>query len=851
MTEFLLARVLAVFVLPLIMLGSKVEADKKVVCILDPKIPSVTLNVYIGTLHVYEEAIQRGFQLRFISGATALDLVRGIYDASNTDCSIYVGPGQSTLSLQIQPSIPRLQVEFLASTTDLQNKDAYPYFSRMNPDATDQGKVLLDLVTHFGWTNFMIVTQVDAFSASASAYVEGIARQAGITTTNVILPFSASEIGSLPTSMSLIEASPARIVLVFANVGSPIYLSILQAMAERGLMKTRVVIAISTFCNLDLSPVLGRLADGMLCARVGSLPFFTATTERGRNVKDFPQTEIQRLMAAGGSNLQLLNPNVTNSFSPYAADALRFALSVVDQAVASNVDYFDLASMYNIVKKTNLTEGSCTGDYIAVNTTTNKRLGSIMQIVQMTTSGVWNPIGTWYGSLVKWSAPVNWTVVTGSHITIPSTYVDLAIDVNKSNADWTTPVLIAVGVCVGTLGVVSIFFFRHQRKLNKLLHDDIIATELAESVAMMNFEKVSYLQTITNPTRIQKAFIRIVDELVFMKSYIPPALFATQQPGSQDDDEDTNAGSRTFVTSNVLGTSELQPDAPFEMSSLQQAIVEKISASSSSMDRLVLPINNICVISLRLLPFNVIQLSDDLVRKHTETLEVITRTTAKHCGVPMNFFGDSLLVTFNAVRRCGMKTYHAGSVMVLIRKAIQSRCRELLPVAMGASVGDAQCGDLGAAEMRAFCVRGECVEESRFLCEYASKTLGWKDDDDVVTPLPYISGYMYGDSLSDFHIQVKDFFDGPTRRRMYNPPVKPPKFVAIEVLGMVEGENDEWMYTLENKQMFFDYNECAMAMALRVPDVQVNVENFLLKYHEGKYENLIKDLGRLQTLMKD
>jgi len=97
----------------------------------------------------------------------------------------------------------------------------------------------------------------------------------------------------------------------------------------------------------------------------------------------------------------------------------------------------------------------------------------------------------------------------------------------------------------------------NSRRLAKLLNDDKVALELAESVASMDFEAVSYLDDIHSPTRIQSAFIKIVSVLKMLRPYLPQHLLAKQI----DNEEDQGAEEASLRARSMSSSGQNTPKA--------------------------------------------------------------------------------------------------------------------------------------------------------------------------------------------------------------------------------------------------------------------------------------------------
>eukprot|EP00668_Euglena_longa_P026143 GGOE01032704.1.p1 GENE.GGOE01032704.1~~GGOE01032704.1.p1 ORF type:complete len:1098 (-),score=352.84 GGOE01032704.1:1382-4642(-) len=95
---------------------------------------------------------------------------------------------------------------------------------------------------------------------------------------------------------------------------------------------------------------------------------------------------------------------------------------------------------------------------------------------------------------------------------------------------------IVAGVCVGAFFLIAIpaawyvwRSTREMRALRKQFSDVKVAEDCAEAIACFDLDTVSWLATLPKPSKIQLAFLKIVNLLVEVKPFIPDQLLAQLQ----------------------------------------------------------------------------------------------------------------------------------------------------------------------------------------------------------------------------------------------------------------------------------------------------------------------------------
>eukprot|EP00756_Hemistasia_phaeocysticola_P013877 Hpha_TRINITY_DN15310_c0_g2::TRINITY_DN15310_c0_g2_i1::g.91292::m.91292 len=108
-----------------------------------------------------------------------------------------------------------------------------------------------------------------------------------------------------------------------------------------------------------------------------------------------------------------------------------------------------------------------------------------------------------------------------------------APEAESSAVNWGLVVGVAVGVLVLILLPILWHCTANWRKMRRLLSAVAIAETTAEGVAKMEFEDLQYLRLIERPTRLQTAFIVIIDLLEQYKSFLPHAVLINPYDQSQ------------------------------------------------------------------------------------------------------------------------------------------------------------------------------------------------------------------------------------------------------------------------------------------------------------------------------
>eukprot|EP00759_Apiculatamorpha_spiralis_P054416 PhF_6_TR6932/c2_g2_i4/m.10136 len=329
----------------------------------------------------------------------------------------------------------------------------------------------------------------------------------------------------------------------------------------------------------------------------------------------------------------------------------------------------------------------------------------------------------------------------------------------------------------------------------KLLDNNKVATELAEAVALMDFDEVAYLDSIESPTRIQTAFIKIVGALKTMKAFMPATLFANEL----EDEAETDAGGcrsdgagsdRRLVSPRVPESPNSRK--PHSHHDDRSSVASKRSMKSNAAGGGKGGSLNVQVsVAKKAVSVTYIQLrhfhagtkameANDLIAAHGKFIDDVEIVSKKCRGVPDTFQGDRVVITFNTITqnaqhkvmaaRCGLEL--SGITMI-----------ESVKAHAGLSSAIVKCGNIGGTTCKRYTVVGECVGLafmlSRLCPTYHATVLCTKE----------------------FGKEVEQSF----RLRLCLAQLICPKYTnstnkpltVVEVVSEKKASEDEWMYQLQ------------------------------------------------------
>ena len=209
------------------------------------------------------------------------------------------------------------------------------------------------------------------------------------------------------------------------------------------------------------------------------------------------------------------------------------------------------------------------------------------------------------------------------------------------------------------------------------------------------------------------------------------------------------------------------------------------------------------------------------------------RPSGATVGVTILFFGDFYVAASNALVRCPAKVHHACAAALDIAATARG-------FTSGASVGDAQCGDLGPVGTRAFGVVGPVVNEAMLL-QRMNVTYGTRH---------LISGAMFREAKLDFVVRARDVIRFTRAVRDGN---EEGAVAILALMGRAAEAGDEWMYVLDEGDMVKEFNAIVVDMAAASSDrSKVAVADFIETHKQSEIESvkqILEDCQRIATKM--
>eukprot|EP00759_Apiculatamorpha_spiralis_P017212 PhF_6_TR23299/c0_g1_i1/m.32877 len=409
------------------------------------------------------------------------------------------------------------------------------------------------------------------------------------------------------------------------------------------------------------------------------------------------------------------------------------------------------------------------------------------------------------------------------------------VDYQNSNYDsqWTIWIILGVfGFCVLIASPFAWRYSEHYRKMRKLLDNEKVAIELAESVAIMDFASVEYLKSIVSPTRIQSAFIKIVDNLQQFKSYMPKTLFASNQP-ENDSDAFVQCISVPRISSEHRQSillenpedirTDMDPSRPSSWGSL-----------NGVKDRLFTERVSILVTNIRHTHLHMYESS--FVASYVNSMKAITRVLDENRGVPILAMGDRLTISFNAPSRCPAKAFNVCRSMVSISTFLEALDNKESFVSMGASMGIARCGDLGIPGLRTFTVLSPCVLEASELQVRHSAIMDTLteehstvvEDNKIVRGM--ISGSIFEEVQANFYGRIDCVIASPKYQCNEK---NDGHLICVRLIHEIDvnadtEEEEAWMYAYDEKGPVLEYNQSILSM-VSSRNIEVG-EDFVEKY---------------------
>eukprot|EP01062_Namystynia_karyoxenos_P058145 TRINITY_DN4955_c0_g2_i1.p1 TRINITY_DN4955_c0_g2~~TRINITY_DN4955_c0_g2_i1.p1 ORF type:complete len:2188 (+),score=488.74 TRINITY_DN4955_c0_g2_i1:141-6704(+) len=373
----------------------------------------------------------------------------------------------------------------------------------------------------------------------------------------------------------------------------------------------------------------------------------------------------------------------------------------------------------------------------------------------------------------------------------------------------------AVGVLVVVFGVVIWHFTGETRRYRALYDTARVAESMAAQIEAMDLEGLNYLREIERPTATQRAFLSIVDSLLFYRSYMPQAVLqggADPEEGAENSSH-VQHGSVSEPGDNPLDTTSrsvsiiLRSPSAHSPRGPPQRRASGISSGGSGTTpthglggRGTVP--ELTLRQVSVLACNVRQLHRK--GKGSVTLRETMNRYVAACTAPLlaakgnvdGLSGDRLRCSWGAVRLVGGHRALAADASVRLRDSVTG-----VHVTLAAASANATVGHVGSTAMRFHTIIGPVVPFANVMERFACAKHA--PDESI--------------ALLDSRIQA----DSPTvdcrwYARVAYAKLSDAPVLLWEIIGEAQqaAEGEEWMYSLaaaEARALYRAYNEASQA----------------------------------------
>eukprot|EP00760_Papus_ankaliazontas_P021669 PhM_4_TR18719/c1_g1_i10/m.62141 len=378
---------------------------------------------------------------------------------------------------------------------------------------------------------------------------------------------------------------------------------------------------------------------------------------------------------------------------------------------------------------------------------------------------------------------------------------------------------VTVGVGVACIMIIAVYVYMLGRPIAR------VAVDL-ERVANLELEEVADSlkenTRVSEVRRLRRSFAVLVRQLIEYRAYMPRSLLAlVGGDGGEDTGEDTDEdvedavtmseGSAGAASSRHSHSTLKRRESSTGMTSQRSFSKHSSARAHGHVSTAYAKTMNTCrasVLVMNLRDTHSTCRTPQFTDMYSAHMSSAVNHVQAHRGVPMFVFGDFLVSTFNAVKKCASKELSA------CLSAVHTTQETGGAFTIGISSGQALCGDVRATiDMRSFAVLGPCVNEAFLL-----QRLNRKFCTSVL-----LSGGMYAEASLECIVRLRDVV---VFRRSHNG-----RLVALELVGARDAADEEWMYSLigKNADPLTEYNEAAFAL-FSAGGGPGSADNFLEKY---------------------
>eukprot|EP01065_Artemidia_motanka_P022432 TRINITY_DN26628_c0_g1_i1.p1 TRINITY_DN26628_c0_g1~~TRINITY_DN26628_c0_g1_i1.p1 ORF type:complete len:1033 (+),score=247.08 TRINITY_DN26628_c0_g1_i1:56-3100(+) len=354
---------------------------------------------------------------------------------------------------------------------------------------------------------------------------------------------------------------------------------------------------------------------------------------------------------------------------------------------------------------------------------------------------------------------------------------------------WLWAVL-AVGAMVVVVGApVGWHYSRSWRRLRHLRSANVIATNVAKSIASLRLEEVSYIKEIPNPNELQKAFAEIIRILLEYRSFLPLSLrvddslqrgdlrsAADLESVTSDTSLGRTIGEKRFSVSCRVVT---PPDSSSERSARSEK--HRTGTMSPAISEKDLVSRKVTVLWVGVQNFHKHFLPSGGPAGFSLVVDEVVGTVISCKGLLDHMSGDRFMCTFGGTRACGSQGAAAGAAALAISSSLPLAGSMGSAPFEGIDTGVCKVGTLGNTQVRKFTVIGTTVNIA-FACSRMATSYR----------APILVGMRF---FEEMNVQLEHRARAIWETWKFS---ARGLYAVYQLLGTrKEQNNEEWMYQLE------------------------------------------------------
>lgn len=420
------------------------------------------------------------------------------------------------------------QISFGSESSDLSNKDTYPYFLRTCPAGHNEARLRVELCKQFAWDNVAQLTAGTDYGKSIKESTREYAAAAGINIglDLIYTVYTDSSAADMAAKVRLVKASGYRVIIFTADWGDD-GKAIMRLAEEEGMLGEGWMWLPNIWATDQEDGAIVRRLRGAL-----QVAFDVSGTPGGRSFQGRLRARLAADPAAdpGGSTV------TPSAFFAYDA-ALAFirSLAALGPVAAGNrnAPLKDALAAQDFAGVTGSVTFDANYDRLGIHFKVmnfQPDPANATQTVRVEVArGVFGDaavpaINEWLPGDVVWPGGAGATPASF----VPFTPMPTPAAPEPEEFPYWA-LVVAVVALVATAVPVVWRMTENQRRIAALYNNNRVAEESAEHIATMELDQLDWLFALREPNRIQAAFMRIIQNLTEYRKFLPHAVLINEE----------------------------------------------------------------------------------------------------------------------------------------------------------------------------------------------------------------------------------------------------------------------------------------------------------------------------------